>query len=84
MRQTKHLDPKASHEKNFFLQKMFFRNIFHFFRHLNISIFAILPIWGCVRPYPVLKNIHNILLDNLIKIVKIWKHEGILFQNRLF
>ena len=37
--------------KNIFLQKKFFRNIFHFFRHLNISIFAILPIWGCVRPY---------------------------------
>ena len=36
-------------KKTFFLQKMFFRNIFHFFRHLNISIFAILPIWGCVR-----------------------------------
>ena len=38
-------------KKMFFLQKKFFRNIFHFFRHLNISIFAILPIWGCVRPY---------------------------------
>ena len=38
MRETKYLDPKASHEKKIFLQKMFSHNIFHFFRHLNISI----------------------------------------------
>ena len=30
-------------KKNIFLQKMFFRNIFHFFRHLKIQNIAILP-----------------------------------------
>ena len=40
----------------FFLQKMFFRNIFHIFRHLKISNFEILQILAtrrCVRPYHV-------------------------------
>ena len=50
MQETKYLDPKSSHEKNFFAENVF-SQYFHFFRHLNISIFAILPIWGCVRPY---------------------------------
>ena len=40
-------------KKYFFLQKMFFRNIFHIFRHLKISNFEILQILAtrrCVRP----------------------------------